>query len=73
MPQLCRQGAALIWTRHRQPSDLTPAIRGWLADAGFVEEAFVSPGPGGFAVGAARLDRPPDPLERSATWFAFTR
>jgi hypothetical protein len=39
-PALCRAGAAVIWTRHRRPPDLTPRIRAWFASAGFGEVAF---------------------------------
>lgn len=39
-PTLCAEGATVVWTRHRRPPDLTPAIRGWFRDAGFVEVAF---------------------------------
>ena len=37
---LCRVGATVIWTRHRRPPDLTPQIRAWFAESGFVEVAF---------------------------------
>jgi hypothetical protein len=39
-PALCAPGATVIWTRHRRPPDLTPAIRQWFADSGFAEVAF---------------------------------
>ena len=39
-PALCRAGATVIWTRHRRPPDLTPQIRAWFAESGFVEVAF---------------------------------
>jgi hypothetical protein len=39
-PALCRPGATVIWTRHRQSPDLTPQIRSWFADAGFDETGF---------------------------------
>ena len=39
-PALCRAGATVIWTRHRRPPDLTPQIREWFAETGFVEIAF---------------------------------
>ena len=39
-PALCASGATVIWTRHRRPPDLTPAIRQWFADSGFAEVAF---------------------------------
>jgi phosphoglycerate dehydrogenase-like enzyme len=73
MTQLVREGGALIWTRNRKPPDATPAIRGWLAEAGFEEASFTSPGPSRFSVGRHILRRPPDPLEHGAHWFTFTR
>ena len=39
-PALCASGATVIWTRHRRPPDLTPAIRQWFAESGFTEVAF---------------------------------
>jgi hypothetical protein len=39
-PALCAPGATVIWTRHRRPPDLTPAIRQWFAASGFTEVAF---------------------------------
>ncbi|HEY3108690.1 MAG TPA: class I SAM-dependent methyltransferase family protein [Chloroflexota bacterium] len=79
LPQLCARGATVIWTRHRLPPDLTPAVRGWLAAAGFVELAFEStdadpPGPWAFpvqAVGAHRWPRAPVPLEPGRRLFTF--
>src|ERR1700733_10104253 len=40
LPGLCAPGALVLWTRHRSPPDLTPAIRSWFGEAGFSEEAF---------------------------------
>ncbi len=37
---MCRQGATVIWTRHRRPPDLTPQLRAWFAGSGFHEVAF---------------------------------
>ena len=39
-PRLCAPGASVLWTRHRNPPDLTPTVRDWFADAGFEELAF---------------------------------
>ena len=39
-PALCREGATVVWTRHRRPPDLTPRIRAWFTRAGFEEVAF---------------------------------
>jgi hypothetical protein len=43
LPALCAPGGTVIWTRHRRPPDLTPAIREWFAQSGFVETSFVAP------------------------------
>jgi hypothetical protein len=40
MPTLCSPGATVVWTRHRREPDLTPTIREWFVEAGFIEEAF---------------------------------
>ena len=73
LPQLCAEGATVVWTRHRRSPDLTPRIRAWLANAGFRELAFDSPGPDSFSVGSHRLDGPPLPLERGRRLFTFNR
>jgi len=79
LPQLCAQEATVIWTRHRGPPDLTPAIRAWFAETGFVELAFEStaaesPRPGAFpaqSVGAHRWPHAPRPLELGQRLFTF--
>jgi hypothetical protein len=73
LPQLCREGGTVIWTRHRRHPDLTPAVRGWFADAGFEELAFVSAGPGSFSVGMHALGRPGEPLQPGLRLFTFFR
>ena len=62
-PQLCLPGATLLWTRHRRAPDLTPSVRGWFADAGFEELAWVAPDDVEFGVGAQRYAGGPVPLE----------
>jgi hypothetical protein len=64
LPQLCAAGATVIWTRHRCPPDLTPAIRAWCAAAGLVETAFhAAPEDAMFSVGVARFDSQPTAAE----------
>jgi len=72
LPQLCRTGGTVIWTRSRRPPDLTPQIRGWFADAGFSERAFVAPAGVLFSVGAARFHGRPHQLG-SRRFFTFNR
>jgi hypothetical protein len=73
LPQLCAPSATVIWTRHSHEPDLTPAVRGWLDEAGFTEIAVERPEGGDYGVGTARLRRPPDPLAPGVRWFTFFR
>jgi hypothetical protein len=58
LPALCAEGATVVWSRHRNPPDLTPAIRGWFADRGFEEVAFEAPDDATFGVGVHRWTGP---------------
>jgi hypothetical protein len=71
-PRLCAPGATVIWTRSRHAPDLTPAVRKWFAEAGVVETAFVTEGPGGWAVGAGTFHGQPEPLVPGCRLFTFT-
>src|SRR6201985_2687982 len=67
LPSLCAPGALVLWTRHRRPPDLTPAIRSWFTEAGFREEAFDISHDGFMSVGAHRLaGEPPTPMPGQA-------
>ncbi len=71
LPELCAPGAVVIWTRGRFEPDLTPSIRSWFKESGFVELAFV-PIPGSTAaVGAHQLVRQPHALEWDGPLFTF--
>jgi hypothetical protein len=72
LPQLCAPGATVIWTRHRKEPNLTPAIRRWLADAGFAEQAWHAPDDASYGVGIHRLTAPPREPEPGRRMFAFT-
>lgn len=72
LPQLCRTGGTVIWTRSRRPPDLTPQIRSWFAESAFSEVAFVAPDDAVFSVGAVRFDGRPQPLG-SRRFFTFNR
>jgi hypothetical protein len=73
LPQLCAPSATVIWTRHSNEPDLTPAVRGWLADSGFAEIAVERPDDSHYGVGVARLSRAPEPLVPGVRWFTFIR
>ena len=72
VPHLLAEGGTVLWTRSRHAPDLTPAIRGWLADCGVVEAAFVSEGEQGWAVGAGVLRGPARALGEPRRLFTFT-
>lgn len=71
LPQLCAEGATVIWTRTRRDPDLTPAAREWLRDAGFVEQAFHAPDDVQFSVSVHRFEGPPQLLNPAGTVFTF--
>jgi hypothetical protein len=71
LPSLCAPGALVVWTRHRSPPDLTPAIRSWFAEAGFREEAFDTSPDGFMSVGAHRLTGEPARLVLGQRLFTF--
>lgn len=72
LPSLCAPGALVLWTRHSSPPGLTPAIRSWLAAAGFREEAFDTSPDGFMSVGAHRLAGESAALALGQRLFTFT-
>lgn len=72
VPALARPGAAVLWTRHRRHPDVTPWIRQRFHDAGCPAEAWVSPGPGGFALGRQRVGASASPAPLPSPLFTFT-
>jgi len=72
LPELCAARATVVWTRHRRPPDLTPAIRRRFAEAGFEERAFVGPDGFVFGVGVHRLTADPRPCTGDRRLFTFT-
>ncbi|MGH3262993.1 MAG: SAM-dependent methyltransferase [Trebonia sp.] len=72
LPGLCATGALVLWTRHRRPPGLTTAIRSWLGEAGFGEEAFDVSADGFMSVGAHRLTGEPASLVPGRRLFTFT-
>jgi hypothetical protein len=71
LPSLCAPGALVLWTRHRRPPDLTPAIRSWFGKAGFREEAFDTSHDSFMSVGAHRLTGEPAALVPGQRLFTF--
>jgi len=71
LPGLCEPGATLIWTRHRQPPDLTVAIRATLAGAGFSELTYQPVPESWGTVGTARYDGPDVDFDPTTRLFEF--
>jgi Putative methyltransferase len=71
LPRLCAPGAMVIWTRHREPPDLTPVLRSWFAESGFAELAFYTEDGLAVGVGIHRLTGPALPYRRDTRLFEF--
>jgi hypothetical protein len=71
LPRLCHPGTTVIWTRHRQPPDVTPAIRDWFTENGFEEVAFDAEEGFLFGVGTHRLTGQALPYRRDVRLFNF--
>jgi hypothetical protein len=73
LPQFCRPGATVLWSRgRRHKPDITAQIRSRFIDAGFVETAFHAPDEAMFQIGAGRYEGPARELRR-AHLFTFVR
>jgi hypothetical protein len=74
LSMLCRAGASVIWTRHRNDPDLTPRIRSWFAESGFEELSFDAiDNESKSGIGTVRLNGAPLPFEHGFRFFTFTR
>jgi hypothetical protein len=71
LPALCGEGATVIWTRHRRPPDVTPAIRRWFRPAGFRHEAFIRVPDSPASVGVERFIGVPQPFVPGVRLFEF--
>lgn len=69
LPQLCRSGGTVIWTRHTEPPDFTPTIRKWFTDNGFDEIAFDTDEGYHFGVGTNVLTGPTLPYQPTLKLF----
>ena len=72
LPMMCAAGATVIWTRHRNPPDLTSVIRQWFAEEGFDEVAFVAPEDVRWSVGVDVLSAAPQPVDQTMVMFRFS-
>jgi hypothetical protein len=74
LSMLCNQGAAVIWTRHRENPEVIRAIRAWFVDSGFEDLTFDAPeSPKLYGIGTARLVGAPIPWRSGHRFFTFIR
>jgi predicted RNA methylase len=74
LSMLCRTGASVIWTRHRNEPDLTPRVRSWFAESGFEELSFDAiDNETKSGIGTVRLIAEPLPFQPGFRFFTFTR
>lgn len=69
LPELCADGARVIWTRHRRPPDQSPTIQEAFREQGFADVSVEQTE--SFTVGACRLVAPSRPLEAGVRLFEF--
>jgi hypothetical protein len=70
LPAFTAAGGVVVWTRHRRPPDLVPAIDAWFATHGFVPVWLSDPG-AGYGVGVHRFTGTPQPLPAGERLFTF--
>jgi putative methyltransferase len=71
LPQLCATGAFVVWTRNRQPPDITGQLCRWFDKYGFENVWLSPPEERGYGVGSHRYTGEPVPLERGVRLFTF--
>ncbi len=71
LPELCAQGATVVWTRGRFPPDLTPTVRRWFAEEGFRELEFVEVPGSTASVGVHVWPGPSRPFRPDVRLFTF--
>jgi hypothetical protein len=71
LPQLCRPGATVLWTRHRGAPDLTSQIRSWFGEAGFDEVGFDYEDGRRFGVGTQVFRGVTPPFDPTRRFFEF--
>jgi len=71
LPELCAPGASVVWTRGSFDPDITPRVRRWFRDAGFVELDFVRVPESTATVGLQRLRAEPRPFLGGVQLFTF--
>lgn len=69
-PQLCREGAMIVWTRHRRDPDRVPQICAWFEARGF-ERLWLTEPEARFCVGVHRFVGKPEPLVLDTRMFTF--
>jgi hypothetical protein len=70
LPGFCAAGGTVIWTRHREPPDLVPAVCEWFEAAGF-RPVWVSDRGAGYGAGAHVYTGPATQLPMGQRLFTF--
>jgi hypothetical protein len=76
VPQLCRPGAILLWSRGTNGTDRNASVRAWLTEAGFAELDYLEFDDDAgerAALGSARYGGPLQPLIPGRQLFTFLR
>lgn len=73
LPQLCKPGTRVIWTRHRRSPDRTNNIRNLFRDNGFDETDFVSTNDSAYGVGVHTFNASAPDISDDVTMFRFIK
>ncbi len=73
LPEFCKRGSKVIWTRNRREPDMTPRIRKLFSNNGFSEVKFVTPEGNTYAVGVSEYKQQPLPYKGDRSLFSFIR
>lgn len=74
LSMLCKQGAAVIWTRHWKQPDVIGNIRRWFQESGFEDLGFEAlENEAKMGVGVSRLTATPKPFAMGYRFFTFVR
>jgi hypothetical protein len=74
LSMLCREGAAVIWTRHWKQPEVIASIQEWFSESGFRNLSWVAlENERKMGIGVAQLIGPPQPYMPGLRFFTFVR
>jgi len=71
LPQFCRPGATVVWTRNRRPPDITADVCRWFEKHGFDYVWASAPHETGYGVGVHQYVGPPVQFRAGQRMFSF--